>query len=96
MKKNSRFTPQNSADFTYSPREKTPATRGGPRGSLYLSVSFPGRRHARFIQMTQSIFAQGLNSGCNSQMLSNSTKTTEVISTYVLFTVVLTELQVLR
>ena len=46
--------------------------------------------------MTQSISGQGLNSGCNSQMLSNSTKTTEVISTYVLFTVVLTELQVLR
>ena len=49
-----------------------------------------------FIQMTQSIFGQGLNSGCNSQMLSNSTKTTVVISSYVKYTVVLTKLQVLR
>ena len=44
--------------------------------------------------MTQSIFGQGLNSGCNSQMLSNSTKTTVVISSYAQYTVVLTKLQV--
>ena len=49
-----------------------------------------------FIQMTESILAQGLNSGCNSQMLSNSDKSTVVISTIVKFTVVLTKLQILR
>ncbi len=59
-------------------------------------LSISAKTHEFFIQMTQSIFGQGLNSGCNSQMLSNSTKITVVISSYTLFNVVLTKLHVLR
>ena len=53
--------------------------------STYYTPSPPDRAvsaklHAGFIQMTQSIFAQGRNSGFNSQMLSNLDKTTVSIS----------------
>ena len=98
------LTTSSSLSFMRISTEIPLVTRGSARLSLWY-LYIPQRRpdravsaklHGAFIQMTQSILAQGLNSGCNSQILSNSDKSTVVISTIVKFTVVLTKLQVLR
>ena len=78
----------------FGPAPVVGARRAAAADGVLWSLSIPlipsrpdravsAKTHGFFIQMTQSIFAQGRNSGCNSQMLSNLDETTvDIFSLY--------------